>query len=99
MIARPRPKAETAEEPLVSVIVPARNEEGNIPNIFDRVPQMGAGTELIFVEGNSTDDTYRAVEREIARRPGTRVEAVQATRQRQGRRGAAWGFARHRANC
>jgi len=74
LIARPRPKLEAREEPVVSVIVPARNEEGNIPNIFDRVPQMGAGTELIFVEGNSTDDTYRAVEREIARRPGTRVK-------------------------
>ena len=74
LIARPRPKLAAREEPVVSVIVPARNEEGNIPNIFDRVPQMGAGTELIFVEGNSTDDTYRAVEREIARRPGTRVK-------------------------
>jgi SAM-dependent methyltransferase len=72
LIARPTPAV--AAEPVVSVIVPARNEEGNIPNIFDRVPQMGAGTELIFVEGNSTDDTYRAVEREIARRPGTRVK-------------------------
>jgi glycosyltransferase involved in cell wall biosynthesis len=30
---------------------------------------MGAGTELIFVEGNSKDDTYGAIEREIARRP------------------------------
>jgi ubiquinone/menaquinone biosynthesis C-methylase UbiE len=74
LIARPRPKPERAEDPVVSVIVPARNEEGNIPNIFDRVPRMGAGTELIFVEGNSTDDTYRAVEREMARRPGMRVK-------------------------
>ena len=74
LIARPRPKPAMAEEPVVSVIVPARNEAGNIPNIFDRVPQMGGGTELIFVEGNSTDDTYAAVEREMARRPGTRVK-------------------------
>jgi SAM-dependent methyltransferase len=74
LIARPRPKPAMAEEPVVSVIVPARNEAGNIANIFDRVPQMGAGTELIFVEGNSADDTYAAVEREIARRPGTRVK-------------------------
>jgi len=74
LIARPRPEPALANDPVVSVIVPARNEAGNIPNIFDRVPQMGAGTELIFVEGNSTDDTYAAVEREIARRPGTRVK-------------------------
>ena len=54
-----------------SVIVPARNEEGNVENIFNRVPQMGGGTELIFVEGHSKDDTYGAIERAIAARPGT----------------------------
>ena len=74
LIARPRPEPALGKDPVVSVIVPARNEEGNVPNIFDRVPQMGAGTELIFVEGNSTDDTYRAVQREIARRPGKRAK-------------------------
>ena len=67
-VARPRP-VPVAEEPIVSVIVAARNEEGNVPQIFDRVPRMGAGTELIFVEGNSSDDTWGAIEREIARRP------------------------------
>ena len=53
----------------MSVVVAARNEAGNIAQIFDRVPDMGAGTELIFVEGNSSDDTWGAIEREIARRP------------------------------
>lgn len=67
-VARPRPLP-VAEDTVVSVVVAARNEEGNIPQIFDRVPQMGAGTELIFVEGNSSDDTWGAIEREIARRP------------------------------
>ncbi len=69
IIARPTPKAVHTAEPVVSVIVAARNEEGNIPRIFERVPQMGAGTELIFVEGNSTDDTFAAIEREIPRHP------------------------------
>ena len=55
-------KSSPSQEPVVSVVVPARNEAGNIENIFRRVPEMGAGTELIFVEGNSTDDTYRAIE-------------------------------------
>jgi len=50
----------------VSVIVAARNEEGNIPRIFDRLPQMGSGTELIVVEGGSQDGTYQAVQNEIA---------------------------------
>jgi ubiquinone/menaquinone biosynthesis C-methylase UbiE len=68
-VARPRPEA-VRPEPVVSVVVAARNEAGNIAQIFDRVPNMGAGTELIFVEGNSSDDTWGAIEREIARRPG-----------------------------
>ncbi len=33
------------------------------------VPQMGAGTEIVFVEGHSTDDTYAAIERAIAAHP------------------------------
>lgn len=70
LIARPFAEAQPGPEPVVSVIVAARNEEGNIADIFDRVPQMGGGTELIFVEGNSKDDTWGAIEREIARRPG-----------------------------
>ena len=69
MIARPMPQR--AQEPIVSVIVPARNESGNIKAIFERTPQMGGGTELVFVEGHSKDDTYAAIEREIAAHPST----------------------------
>ncbi len=42
----------------VSVIIPARNEKGNIEDAILRMPKMGKHTEIIFVEGNSTDDTY-----------------------------------------
>lgn len=45
----------------VSVIVPARNEKGNIEAIIRRIPQMGSRTEIIFVEGNSTDDTFEEI--------------------------------------
>jgi glycosyltransferase involved in cell wall biosynthesis len=45
----------------VSVVVPARNDAVNVENIFRRLPEMGAGTELIFVEGHSTDDTYATI--------------------------------------
>ena len=51
VIARPKPEAPRGPEPVVTVVVPARNEEGNVPQIFDRVPQMGGGTELIFRRG------------------------------------------------
>jgi hypothetical protein len=74
VIARPRPKP-VEPKPVVSVVVPARNEAGNIPAVFDRLPQMGAGTELIFVEGHSKDDTYDTIvrEMEIRQRPQTKL--------------------------
>jgi len=52
--------------PSVSIIVPARNEEGNISEIVERVPKLGSQTEIIFVEGNSTDNTYEAIEKIIS---------------------------------
>ena len=64
---------------MVSVIVPARNESGNIKAIFERTPQMGRETELIFVEGHSRDDTYAAIEREIAAHPSTRSLLLRQT--------------------
>ncbi|MCX5848254.1 MAG: glycosyltransferase [Deltaproteobacteria bacterium] len=54
------------ELPKVSVIIPARNESGNIKRIVESVPEMGRETELIFVEGGSTDDTYGEIKKVIA---------------------------------
>ena len=69
IVARPQPSAAggVTGEMTVSVVVPARNEAGNIENIIERTPQMGSGTELIFVEGNSTDDTYATIEAALDR--------------------------------
>lgn len=70
LVARPQPgQDERTEQPLVSVVVPARNEAGNIANIFERVPEMGKGTELIFVEGHSSDETYATIEKAILDHP------------------------------
>jgi hypothetical protein len=69
VVARPVGGLDAAPK-RVSVVVPARNEAGNISEIFDRVPKMGAGTELVFVEGHSTDGTYEAIAGEMRRRPG-----------------------------
>jgi len=76
VVARPRPAAKRAVEPIVTVVVPARNEAGNVPEIFARVPEMGAGTDLIFVEGNSSDNTYAAIEAEIAKTARPRVRLL-----------------------
>jgi len=45
----------------VSVVIPARNESGNIENAIKRMPKLGKSTEIIFIEGNSTDDTWEKI--------------------------------------
>lgn len=80
VIARPLPeKSEGEGEPVVSVVVPARNEAGHIEEILDRVPEMGGGTELIFVEGNSSDNTYEAIEEALRKRPGKNCRLFRQT--------------------
>lgn len=80
IVAQPKPqRVPLAREPLVSVIVPARNEAGNIPAIFARTPEMGRETELVFVEGHSTDDTYDAIAGAIADHPERRCRLLRQT--------------------
>lgn len=63
VVARPLlpPPPGEALAPSVSVIVPARNEAGNIEAAILRTPVMGPDDELIFIEGNSTDDTWTTI--------------------------------------
>jgi SAM-dependent methyltransferase len=68
MTARLHPRP-IAEQRSVSVIIPARNEAGNVPAIFDRMPMMGTKTDLIFVEGHSRDDTVSAIQGELEAHP------------------------------
>lgn len=69
LIARPGPSV--VKELGVSVVVPCRNEAGSVPALVERVPEMGRETELVFVEGGSSDDTRQRLEEELAR-PGRR---------------------------
>jgi SAM-dependent methyltransferase len=50
-----------------TVVIPARNESGNIENAILRLPKFGKHTEIIFIEGNSTDDTWAKIQ-EIQRK-------------------------------
>ncbi|MDI6742340.1 MAG: glycosyltransferase [Smithella sp.] len=80
MVARPLPSPSQEKAlPKVSVIVPARNESGNIKRILENVPEMGAGTEIIFVEGGSTDDTYEVLEKTIAANPDRNLRLLRQT--------------------
>jgi SAM-dependent methyltransferase len=80
ILARPMHRQPAAvSEPRVSVVVPARNEAGNVPAIFARTPEMGGGTELILVEGHSSDDTCGAIERALAANPHRQARVFQQT--------------------
>jgi SAM-dependent methyltransferase len=84
-VARPRPTdARGRSRPLVSVVVPARNEAGTIEAIFERTPELGGGTELLFVEGHSTDGTADAIAREIARHPERTARLLRQTGEGKG---------------
>lgn len=58
-----RPARQPQQQPSVSVVIPARNEAGNIAAAIERLPAMGRFTEVLFVEGHSSDDTWETIER------------------------------------
>lgn len=46
-----------------SILIPCRNERGNIENAILRMPRFGSAQEILFVEGNSSDGTFQECER------------------------------------
>jgi len=78
VIARPLGKV-VSHNPTVSVIIAARNESGHIEELMARIPQFGGRGEIIFVEGNSTDDTYEVIRRSIATHPERDCKLIKQT--------------------
>lgn len=78
-VARPTRRATAAAGRTVSVVIPARNEAGNIEAAVRRTPAMGAGTELIFVEGHSKDNTWDEIQRVAREHPHLRIQIMQQT--------------------
>lgn len=61
-IARPQ-GMRRANLPSVSVIIPSRNEAGNVHPAIKRMPKFGGHTEIIYVEGHSKDNTWEEIQR------------------------------------
>ncbi|GAF01674.1 glycosyltransferase [Saccharicrinis fermentans] len=65
VFARPIPQTISSkkldQKYTTTVVIPARNETKNIEHAIARMPQFGKSIEIIFVEGNSTDDTWEAI--------------------------------------
>ena len=64
------------DNPMVSVVVAARNEAGNIRELVRRLPVMSENQELIFIEGNSLDETWDEINSVIAESHG-QVRGIQ----------------------
>jgi glycosyltransferase involved in cell wall biosynthesis len=56
-------QAAEAGPPSISIVIPARNEAGNIEDAITRLPDLGGPTQLIFVEGGSSDNTWDEIQR------------------------------------
>ena len=85
-VARPRPSADPAREYACTVVIPARNEKGNIEAAVARTPEMGKGTEIIFIEGHSSDGTWEEIQRVQAAHPERRIVILK--QQTKGKGGA-----------
>jgi ubiquinone/menaquinone biosynthesis C-methylase UbiE len=78
IVARPFVNKSTGQYS-VSIIIPARNEKGNIENAILRTPQFGSNQEFLFVEGNSSDQTYEEMVRVKETYPGRNIQIFKQT--------------------
>src|ERR1043166_6681926 len=61
----------------VTIVIPARNERGNIEPAIRRMPRFAGATEIIFVEGHSRDGTWEEIERVIRANPALNIKGLQ----------------------
>lgn len=85
-VARPRPQPQPDRHYRCSVVIPARNEAGNIEAAVQRTPELGLGTEIIFIEGHSKDNTWDEIQRVKAAYPERDIKVLK--QQSKGKGGA-----------
>ncbi len=62
-----RPIRASDPPPSLSIVIPARNEKGNLEAALNRMPSFAAHQiEIVFVEGNSTDGTWEEIQRLVS---------------------------------
>jgi SAM-dependent methyltransferase len=87
MVARPRAELQPSTPHYsCSVVIPARNEAGNIEAAVERTPEMGKGTEIIFIEGHSHDNTFETIEKVARNHPDRTIRVMK--QQTRGKGGA-----------
>ncbi len=74
-----RPFVQNMGDCSVSIIIPARNEKGNIESAIMRTPAFGKTQEFVFVEGHSTDGTWEEMLRVQKKYPGKSMKVLVQT--------------------
>lgn len=77
LVARPMTQRKAPEDVTCTVLVPCRNEKGNIEQAVLRTPEMGRRMEIIYVEGGSSDGTYEECLRVQGKYPDRDITVLQ----------------------
>jgi SAM-dependent methyltransferase len=72
-----RPRRASLDDASVTVVCACRNEQGHLADLVRRVPELGTATELLFVEGGSTDDTRGEILRQIEAHPELDIRLIE----------------------
>jgi len=79
-----RPLKDDPQEYSSTIIIPAKNEKGNIEPAIHRTPNFGTQQEFIFIEGGSSDGTYEEIQRVIQAHPEKDIKCFRQTGQGKG---------------
>jgi SAM-dependent methyltransferase len=74
-----RPVIKDVKNYSVSIIIPARNEKGNIENAILRTPLFGKSQDFVFVEGHSSDGTWEEMQRIQQHFPDKNIKLIKQT--------------------
>ncbi len=77
VVARSLKAIENQKQPSLTVLIPCRNEAGNIEPAVTRLPKICDDLEIMFVEGNSQDNTVDEIKRVIAAYPHLDIKFLQ----------------------
>jgi len=75
IVARPVRKLRL-KQPSTTVLIPCRNEKGNIENAVKRLPNFCEDIEILYVEGNSQDGTLDEIHRVIKDYPDKDIKVL-----------------------
>lgn len=79
-----RPQCDSEEDQAVSIIIPAKNEKGNIENCIKRTPDFGISQEFVFVEGHSSDGTFEEMKRVQSMYPEKNITVIRQSEKGKG---------------